>query len=108
MVGEGDGAGFGVECDVLPADFVAQGVEFGLGGDAALMEEESPGSEKWADGDVECAVGDAAPVEGALEEAEGFGVGDDGGGGGLAGDAGEFAGRAVVAEEGFEAVDLFE
>ena len=29
MVGEGDGAGFAVERDVLPADFVADCVEFG-------------------------------------------------------------------------------
>ncbi len=78
MVGEGDGAGFGVESDIFPADFVAQGVELGLRRDASLMEEEAPGAKEWADGDVECAVGDAAPVEGALEETEGFGIGDDG------------------------------
>ena len=51
------------------------------------MEEESPGAKEWADGDVECDVGDAAPVEGAFEEAEGFGIGDDGGGAGFAADA---------------------
>ena len=78
MVGEGDGAGLGVERDVVPADFVAQRVEFGLRRDAAVMEEEAPGAKERPDGDVECTVGDAAPVEGAVEEAEGFGVGDDG------------------------------
>src|ERR1700738_2932435 len=103
MVGEGDGAGVWVESDIFPADFVAHGVEFGLRRDAALMKEEAPGAEEGADGDIECSVGDAAPVDGALEEAEGFGIGDDGRGAGFAADAGELAGGAVVAEKTFEA-----
>jgi len=72
------------------------------------MKEEAPGTKERADGDVEGAVGDAAPVEGALEEAEGFGIGDDGGGACFAADAGEFARGAVVAEKSFQTIDLFE
>src|SRR5882724_11965156 len=62
MVGERDGAGFGVESDISPADFVAHGVEFGLRRDASVMEEEAPGAKERPDGDIECAIGDAAPV----------------------------------------------
>ena len=108
MVGEGDGSGLRIESDILPADFVAHGVEFGLRRDAALMEEEAPGAQERADGDVECAVGEAAPVDGSLEEMEGFGVGDDGCGAGFTAYAGELTGGAVVAEQSFEAVDLVE
>ena len=108
MVGEGDGAGLWVESDIFPADSVAQCVELGRRRDASLMEEEAPGAEERADGDVECAVGDAAPVDGTVEEAEGFRVGDDGSHAGFTAYAGEFAGWTVVAEKSFEAIDLIE
>jgi hypothetical protein len=72
------------------------------------MEEEAPYAKEGADGDVECSVGDAAPVEGSFEEAEGFGIGDNRCGAGFAAYAGEFAGGTVVAEKSFEAIDLVE
>jgi len=108
MIGEGDGSGLWVESDIFPADFIAHGVELGLRRDAPLMEEEAPGAKKRADGDIECAVGDAAPIEGSFEEAEAFGIRDDGNRAGLTAYAGEFAGWAVVAEESFEAIDFLE
>src|ERR1700729_3216838 len=91
---------------MLPADSVAHGLEFGLRGNAAAMEKEAPGAKERADSNVECAIGDATPVEGPLEEVEGFGVGDEGCGAGVAADAGEFTGGTVVAQKGFEPVDL--
>ena len=98
MVGEGDGSGLWVESDIFPADFVAQCVELGLRRDVSVMEEEAPDAKEGADGDVECAVGDAAPVDGPLEEAEGFGIGDDGCGAGFTAYARELTGWTVVAE----------
>src|ERR1700678_3262546 len=108
MIGEGDSAGFGVEGDVTPADFVAEPVEFGLGGDAPLMEEEAPCAKERAYGDVKCAVGFSTPVEGAVEEAKGLGIGDHWSRTGFAADARELTGGAVVAEESFEAIDFVE
>jgi hypothetical protein len=106
--GEGNRSGCCVQEDMPPSNFFAESRKLGVGGDAALVEEESPGAEKRADCNVECTVGLAAPVKGAFEELKGFGVGGDRAVGGLAADAHELAGGAVVAQESFDAIDLVE
>ncbi len=56
MIAEADGAGGGVELELLPADVGTKRDEFGRGRDAAGMEEEAPGAEERADGDVKRTV----------------------------------------------------
>ena len=76
--GKGDSAVGWIEGDFLPSGDGAESAEFSVGGNAAFVAEEAPGLHEAADGDVECAIADAAPMLGGLEESEHFGVGGDG------------------------------
>ena len=70
------------------------------------MEEEAPGTKERADRDIECSVRDPAPIEGSIEETEGFRVGDDRCRSGFAADVRQLTRGTVVAEKSFEAIDL--